>query len=230
MKYIALALTALLLIFSMPYSAHAQSIEFSKTVQELRDMNRLDPRQSPQFKTSQDVMKGHILDRTRKTVGEVHDVILSESGSIDSLEVEFDRLQMPTPVYISYSDMGIKPTSSGFITSFEDDQIQAVFPELLAGIATASGAENIYSTNKLIGKQVSAVDGRNLGKIDEILFDGQGGRASAMLVKMNYGRLRGTALAVPFGVANIDTSAAQTKVTVEKDVADAMIAVAEDIK
>lgn len=230
MKFMALAFTALLLAFSLPHAAQAQSIEFSKAVQDLRAMNRLNPRQSPQFKTSEEVMKGHILDRTRKTVGEIHDVLLGASGAIDSLHVEFDRLQLLAEVYIDYDDMGIKPTSSGYITSFEDEEIESVFPELLAGIATASGSETIYSTTKLIGKQISSVDGRNLGKIEEILFDGQGGRASAMLVKMNYGRLTGTALAIPFGVASIDTSGAQTKITVEKQMADAMIAVAKEIK
>ena len=230
MKFILLTAMAFMFAFSMPNIATAQSIEFSKAVQDLRNMNRLDPRQSPQFKTSEEVMKGHVLDRTRKTVGEVHDVIVGSSGAIEQLHVEFDRLQLSTEVYISYADMGVQPTSSGFITSFEDEQIQAVFPELLAGIATASGAENLYSTNKLLGRQVRSVDGRVLGKVDEVLFDGQGGRASALLVKMDFGRLTGTPLAIPFGVANVNTSSAQIKVLVEKQMADAMISVAEDLK
>lgn len=230
MKLILLAIAAFLLGAVIPNLASAQSIEFSKAVQELRSMNRLNPLQSPHFTPSKDVMKSHILDRSRKTVGEVHDVLLNQTGSIESIKVEFDRLRLPTEVFVDYDDMGMQPTTSGYITSFEDDQIQDVFPQLLAGIATASGAENVYSTNKLIGKDMVSPDGRKLGKVDEILFDGQGGRAAAMLVKMNYGRLTGTPLAIPFGVTKIDTSGSRVQVMVEKEMADAMISVAEDLK
>jgi len=216
-----------LFLVSAPLSVQAQSIEFTRAVQDLRKMNRVPPQQNPQYQSSEKVMKGHVMDRTKKTVGEIHDILLRPSGAIDSLHVEFDRLRLSTQVYVDYSDMGMRPTSSGYITSFEDDQIEAVFPELLANIQTAAGNEDILSTKKLIGRKVQSKDGRNLGQVEDILFDAEGGRADALFVKMNFGRLTGKGIAIPFGVARYETVNYNSVFQVTNRMADAMIEVAK---
>lgn len=223
-----LTLAAILMAFG---SAFAQDLGFNNALQTINKVNSYRPEKSPKHQGSQDILKDRILDSRNRVVGNVNDVILSRNGSIKLIDADFDRLKLGTDqLIINYDDFSIRPVSNGYKMSYTDDQIEEVFPELLANIATASGegSETAFSLKKIVGADVKAKDGRKLGKVQDVLFDSLGGRAELIFVAMDYKSARGEGAAIPFNVAKYDTDYKSVIATVPNDMADAMIQYAKD--
>ncbi len=220
------ALVTLALLIANP--AMAQDITYSRYLENLNQINKARPEQSPKFQASKDILNDRILDSTNRVVGEVKDLLLTRSGSIENLNANFNRLKLGTDdLYVSYNDLNIRPVTNGYKMSYTDDQIEEIFPTLLANMASAAGADqDEYSLKKIVGATVKAKDGRTLGKVEDVLFDQLGGRAELLLVSMNYKALRGKTLAVPFSLAKYDASESTLGVTMPDEMAEAMIAYA----
>ena len=221
-------LSAVVLSFSaIPLSVHAQSAV--RINQHISDLNQIKPLQNPAWQRSADVLKSRILDRKNKVVGDLEDIIVGQQGVVDSLKVDLNRLQLGTEVYLNYNNMNIRSAERAYITNFDDDRIEEIYPELLANIESASGGDNgLISIKNLNNADVEAEDGRRLGKVEEIMFDiNSGNRAEALIIRVRASGIRGTSVAVPFYMPRYDVeSATRYNVVVSNAEADAILDVA----
>lgn len=223
-----LTLAAIIMALS---PAYAQDFGFNNALQTINKVNSYRPEKSPKHQGAADILKDRILDSRNRVVGNVNDVILSRNGSIKLIDTDFDRLKLGTDnLIISYDDFNVRPVSNGYKMSYTDDQIEEVFPELLANIATAAGegSETAFSLKKIVGAEVKSKDGRKLGTVQDVLFDSLGGRAELIFVGMDYKSARGEGVAIPFNVAKYDATYKAVSLTVPNDMADAMIEYAKE--
>ncbi len=213
-----------LALFLSAASFQAQAGDYERFLETLTEINRIDPLQAPSYERDDDILKRHILDRKNRVVGEVQDVILTPEGSISSLFVKFDRLRLNTSVYLNYRDMRIRPVSNGYALSFDDEQIENMYPVFLANIETAAGEEGeTVSARSLVGASVKSSDGRKVGKVKHVMFGSRGGQAEVLYIAMIYGILRGKSIAVPYDAVKFDSNGKKPKLTVSEEQADAMI-------
>lgn len=224
--------TAILLISGlvMAVPAHAQDITYLRYLENLNEINSYRPEQSAKHERSEEILNDRILDSTNRVVGEVKDVLLTRSGSIETLNADFNRLKLGTDeLFVDYGDLSMRPVSNGYKMSYSDDQIEDLVPALLANMATAAGGDqDSYSLKKLIGAKVKAKDGRTLGNVEDVLFDNLGGRAELLFIEMKYRSARGESLAIPFSLAKYSASGKTIAITVPDQMADAMITHAKD--
>jgi sporulation protein YlmC with PRC-barrel domain len=206
-----------------PVSASAQQ-DYASFLQRLSQANRMQPLQNPEYTRGQTVLNWNILDRRNKVVGEVDDVIIGARGGITSISADFNRLRLGQKVYLNYGKMSIRPASNGYVLGYADDQIENLYPSLLADIETASGidADN-FSAVKLIGAPVVSDDKRKLGTVEDILFTGNGTRAAALYVNLTHGTTRGKTTAIPFDLVQYDPGRNDVKVMLTAEQADALI-------
>ena len=216
-----IVLLSIILLFTYPVEVQAGNADVMQGVKRLEQINKRKPEQSSNYERSKDVLSGRMLDKTNRVVGKLNDIVLDRSGSIEMLDINFDRLRIDAKrLNLNYGQFGIRPASNGYKMSYTDDQIIELVPELLANIETASGRNtNTYSVKKLIGRTVYSRDGRKIAKISDILFDSAGNRAEFALVKMEYKGVRGKKFAIPFSVPSYRGK----KISVKNDFADAMI-------
>lgn len=225
MRILAIVFFAVFLMISRPAAADT----YTNTLLTITDMNRIQPLQNPEYETSARISARRVTDSKNKVVGEVRDVILNKNGSISSLQIEFDRLGLGTPVYMDYSANRIDEISNGYALRFEDDQIEELYPSMLAGIETAAGEQqDTFSVQKLKGAAVMTKDGRKIGNVQEVLFNKRGRRAEALLLAMLIGGMRGETLAIPIGMTEIEPASGKVKATIENKQADAIIDYAKE--
>ena len=184
---------------ALSFEVRAQGGDYNRFLETLSDLNRIKPLQNHKYDPAADILERRILDRKHKVIGEVHDVILTRDGSIASLRVEFDRLHLGGEVFLNYPAMRLKPVSNGYALGFDGDQIENMYPELLANVETASGAgDENFSVQALSGAPVLSRDGRRLGKVETVLFGSRGQRAEALYIAVERGVPRTFSVAVPF--------------------------------
>ncbi len=212
-------LAALICVFAT--SAIAQDIGASTSM--LSEINRIAPLQNPEYRRTKEILGRKMLDGKHRVVGTVNDVIFSRNGSIISLLVDFDRLRLDAPVYLNYNTLEIKPAGNGYEISFHDDDIEKVYPQILAETETAAGGEDDMSLAKTVGADVLTSDGRAVGRIQDILFGSNGERAEAVYVTLTTGVLQGKSVAVPIKTVTFDGSTGKTRASVSNEMADAMI-------
>lgn len=222
-----LSLSLLVGACMLPLSAaHAQGA--TQAIQQLSALNRINPMQNPAYDTADEVLNRKIVDRTNKVVGEIKDINIRENGTIDTIAVDFDRLALSGTVYLNFREMRMRTTDSSFELAMNSDEIENVYPELLSNIETASGGEDaVYSMKKLDGVNVSASDGRNLGKVKDILFSSRGNSVVALFVELTHGINRGETMAIPFRETTMKTKTGRLYAEVNEALADAMLEMAD---
>ncbi len=220
LSFICLAVTSLA-------ATPALLADYNSQSEKISDMNRNNPLQSPQLDKSADILGRRMLDRKNKVVGSIQDIVLNENGNIAYLNVKFDRMQLSRPVFVNYSRFNVSTVSNGYAMTMNDDEIEALYPELLADIETAAGEDDTYSLRKLQGMKVSTLAGRDIGTIEDVLFGANGKRAEAIYVKMSSGNLRGKGVAIPFGEVDFANSAMTRQASITEDTARAMSDVAK---
>jgi len=224
---IAKILVALLLISLC--TAHQASAQTNRALEQLSELNRINPLQNPEFDRSDKILKRKIIDRKNKVVGRVDDIIVNQNGTIASLKTDFDRLRLGSDINLNYRNLRIKTASNAYTLGMDSDEIVELFPQLLANIETASGSnDNAYSVEKLVGSSLRAKDGRRIGKVDSILFGANGGIVRAIYAELTYGTLRGETIAIPFRSANFKMERGRLIGTLDNQFADAVIEVADD--
>jgi sporulation protein YlmC with PRC-barrel domain len=217
---IRIFLAALVCVFATPVIAQ----DVGASTQMLSEINRIAPLQNPEYRRTKEILGRKMLDGSHRVIGEVQDVVFARNGSIISLLVEFDRLRLGAPAYLNYNSLSIKPAGNGYEVSINDEEIEKVYPQILAETESASGTEDDMSLAKTIGADVNAYDGRAVGRIEDILFGSNGERAEAVYVTMTSGILRGKQIAVPIKSVTFDNSTGKTKAMVSNEMADAMTA------
>lgn len=214
MKYLKIALATCVLgsaLYAAPINAQER---YGATLDALTAINRTPPLQNYEFDTSAQILSRRILDRKNKTVGEVRNVVVNDSGSISSLAVEFNRLRLPADVFLNYREMVQRPASKGYILTLDDDTLEDRFAELLAATETAAGRSDIHSVRDMIGALLkSRENNQKIGVVRDVLFSNDGENAAALYVEMTLGLLRGTYVAIPFAMPKWQQEAARTKKT-----------------
>ncbi len=212
-------LLILLSFFMVLPAANAQN--YGETYQQIQDLNIGNPANGQRFDRVDQVLKRKVQDRKSNVVGTLHDILLSPNGYVDSIQVEFDRLQKREKIDMNYSDAAIKAVPSAYIlTLYSKEEVEELYPTLLANIQTAAGAEDIYSAKNIIGAVVRTDTGRVMGKVENVLFDNQGDRARALYVKMS-GSNR-SEIAMPFSIAKFDFANGRKDILISEEQAKAL--------
>lgn len=217
----------MLALLAMPQIGFAQ--QTARSLERLSELNRINPLQNPEYVRSDDVLTRKIIDRKNKVIGEVKDITLRNNGTIDTIATNFDRLRLGDTVYLDFRQMSIRPVTNAYSLAMASEEVVDFYPQLLANIATASGEEDgAFSSKKIIGSNIYAQDGRNIGHVHQIMFGSNGTLASALLVEVNIGTTRGDYVAVPFRMTELSSKSGKLQGTVTNDLADAIIEVAKN--
>lgn len=164
----------------------------------LAQYNRIAPEQNPQWESADSTMKSNIQDRKNKVVGSLENIIVSDNGAIQSLEVDLNRIQLGE-ASLNYRELQIESSERSYALAMDDNRIKEVFPEILANIDTAAGnSSSSISVKNLIGTNIRADDGRRIGKVADVMFSKNGDRAVALLAEINYKTIRREKVALPF--------------------------------
>lgn len=214
-------------LISLPVAAQ----NYVQDIERVSELNRISPLQNPKYDKAEDVLSRRILDRKNKVVGHVEDVIIGENGALRFLNADLDSLRLGS-ISFNYGQMGIKSVSNAYALSIDEEQVENLFPTLLAEMETAAGSEDdVFSVRKIMGASVKAKDGRSIGKVSEVLFGGDATRVEALNINVRSGALRDENVAVPFGRAMEIKDVARTKVIiVSNSMADAVLAYAKENK
>jgi sporulation protein YlmC with PRC-barrel domain len=229
MKKLALLVASLLCLTIAPaFAAGETDLGMLETLSEL---NRIQPLQNPAYTRLAKIEERNLLDRKNRVVGQVKDVIIGDRGQISSLNVEFDRLRMRDTVFLNYADMNIRPSSNGYILTYDKDQIEDLYPSFLSSMESAAGTDSdVFSAKKLPGAMVETADGRRLGIVEDVLFANEGARVEALFVNIKMGVLRGKTIAIPYSMGKFQQTGTGRFVKVSNADADTVLAFAAQEK
>jgi len=226
MRVLTITAFALIAILFAPSQTWGQS---NRTLEQLSQLNRINPLQNPEYEQGRKVINRKIIDRKNKVVGRVEDIIVNQNGTIASIKTDLDRLRLGSSVHLNYRNMRIRTVSNAYALNMDSDEIADFYPQLLADIETASGADNdSFSMKKIIGASLRAKDGRRLGKVENVLLGSNGAVVRAVYAKLAYGTQRGDTIAVPFRNVAFTSKNGRLSGTIENDVADAILKIADD--
>jgi sporulation protein YlmC with PRC-barrel domain len=196
MKTLLTFILSAAMTLSLAAGASAQSLD--PYYETLAQYNSIAPKQNPQWEGAESTMKSNIQDNKNKVIGDLKNIIVSENGSIQSLEVDLNRIQLGA-TSLNYRELQIKSSARSYALAMDDKRIKEVFPEILAGIDTAAGdSTSSISVKNLVGADIRADDGRRIGKVDDVMFSRNGDRVTALLVNVKYKTIRGETIALPF--------------------------------
>lgn len=219
-------IVAALILFISTAPVLAQS---NRALEQLSQLNRINPLQNPEFDRDSKIINRKIIDRKNKVVGRVQDVIINPNGTIASIVTDFDRLRLGDDIALNYRNLNIRSRADSYAMNMDSDEIRDFYPQLLADIETASGdGNNTFSVRKLSGAQILAEDGRRIGKVKNVLFANNGGIVRAINAELSYGTHRGDTVAIPFRNVNFQTVRGRLQGKVSDDFADAMMDIADN--
>ncbi len=205
---------------AMPVYAENSTADLLRFQKELATLNRIKPLQNPRYESAQDVLGGRVLDSTNKVVGELHDVLIGREGGIASLLVSFDRLRLGTDVYLNYVSLGIQNVTNGYRLGFNDDEINEIYPELLANIESAAGDDDMYSLKDILNKPVKTDDNRTIGSVETVFFDKEEDFVRSVYLHIKYQNIREHGVAIPLSALDIKNTNGRLSVTIDHDMAD----------
>lgn len=216
---------AMVLAFS-PVSYAQDSTGFTPALEML---NRVNPKQNDQFTRATRIVGNDIRDNKSRTVGEVQDIVIDKEGNIVSIRSDLDRLNFGGPdLSLDYAELDMRPVSGGYALPMDDSNIQDIYPQLLASIATAAGdSSSLLSMDNLIGADIESADGRRIGRVEDVLFDRTGSRAEALMVRVNYRAVRGKSVAVPLNMPQYVPTGGRPEVVISAAQADALLNLAD---
>lgn len=204
--------------------AQASELRLSPFYDALSDMNSMPALQRPSFKQGGDILADNILDSKSRVIGEIDDVIVSSDGSVYSVAAEFDRLALRQSVFMRFDSLQMKGISNGYRIGFDREQIEDIYPTLLADIETAAGSDaSQFSLSSFEGGRLKSESGRSIGDISEVLFDEFGERAQAVFVTSKFRGLKGETVAVPFDQGRFESRGSKTDVILDNKSSDILI-------
>ncbi len=215
-----LKITILLLcILAMPVQAQGKL-----TLQQaITKMNRIQPLQNPRYETADQVLGRNILDSSQKVAGEVKDIIINqENGNVSSILADFDRLNLNQPAYLNFESLDIKSFSKGYGIGFRSEVIKEIYPTLLADIETA-GNGNMIGLKSIINRRVTTNEGKNIGRVDNVLFNRKATRAIGLHVNVTSGTIFDEGITIPFVLAQFVEKDSGPEAQINQLVADYMV-------
>lgn len=215
-----LKITILLLcILAMPVQAQGKL-----TLQQaITKMNRIQPLQNPRYETADQVLGRNILDSSQKVAGEVKDIIINqENGDVSSILADFDRLNLNQPAYLNFESLDIKSFSKGYGIGFRSEVIKEIYPTLLADIETA-GNGNMIGLKSIINRRVTTNEGKNIGRVDNVLFNRKATRAIGLHVNVTSGTIFDEGITIPFVLAQFVEKDSGPEAQINQLIADYMV-------
>ena len=178
---------------------------YTQNIDQLKRINNYRPEQSARHMRARKILGSRMLDSTNRVVGEVNDLILDRSGSINMMDIDFNRMRLDTKsLMIGYGDMRVRPATNGYKMGQTDDEVKAMLPELLNNMETASGKNTkVLSLKKLLGSDLYNQDGDRIARIEDVLFSSTGSRAELLYIQMKERTVRGEEFAIPFSQIRI---------------------------
>ena len=226
MKLLHITLLTMIIAAATPVTVMAQD---ARTLEQLSDLNRMNPLQNPKYERWDRVVGRKLIDRKNKVVGKVEDIIINDNGTIASMKADFSRMRLGDNVYLNYRSMRIRANDNAFELGLDADELEEFFPEFLANIETASGDnEDTFSVRKLVGTKLYSEKGKKIGEIENILFGNSGSIVRAIYVELSYGTLRGETLAIPFRNVEFKSKQGRLQGYVSNGFVDAMTHVADN--
>lgn len=225
-----LRILAILSILAMPtIAAPANAQGLNPYLETLNKLNDIKPMQNPNWERSSNTLKSRVLDKKNKVIGDLNDIIITPQGTISTLNVDLNRLQLGE-VPLNYSKLDIEAAPRAYTMEYAEEQIEEFYPELLANIDTAAGnTASQISVKSLVGSSVYASDGRRIGDVEEVMFSERGERAEALLIRVNYKTVRGENVAIPFSSAKYEPNGSRFKVSVSNSDAETILQFADDL-
>jgi len=228
MKILSLITIVAVAVIIMQNPLKADSSNVSIDVrQQLQELNRFKPLQNPKFERGTDVLDRRIIDRKNKVIGEVEDLVVSSAGRVTAIRADLDRLHLSQEVFLNVEEFRIIPLSDAFGIQSDSEDIKSQYPQLLASIETAAGdGTDSFSAKNIIGIRLWTRDGRNLGEVDDILFNQEGNAILAIYTRLDYQNLRGSEVAIPFNNISFEQKRRRFSGVLDNDFADAVIEIA----
>lgn len=194
----------------------------------LIEMNRIKPLQNPRYETADEVLNRNILDSTKKVAGEVKDVILNQrDGKINSIVADFNRLNLNQDVFLNYESLDIKSFSKGYGLGYRNDVIEEIYPSLLSGTETAGQGDHI-SLSSIIDRRVVTSDGKNIGRVENVLFNRNATKAVGLYVSVTAGAIFEEGIVIPFILGKNITKPSGPETQIHPKVAAHMIKYLKD--
>lgn len=222
-------LLALVILLMLPHtSVQAQSQGFSRTLDRLSAMNRINPLQNRDFERSDKVLNRDIQDRKNKIVGMVKDINVQRNGTIETINADFDRLRLSNEVPLNFSELNVRSREDSYVLNLDASDIEDFYPQLLANIDTASGdGVETISVKRIVGSELVAEDGRRIGRVDQVLFNSNGSRVDGLFVELSKGGKRGDTAAIPFRAARFDVKNGRLRTRISNRLTEALDKVAK---
>ncbi len=220
--------TPILLVLALGVIAFMTQQSFGQAASayqlQLGEMNQMKPLQNPLWQRSVDMMKFRILDRKNKVAGTLKDIIISDRGALSSLKVDLDRMQLNEEIFLGSEDLKFMSGDRAFVLQYDEAEMKDLYPIILNNLDTAAGSmSDSISLDSLLRADVRAQDGRNLGKVEEVLFSRNGGDASALLIRVRYRTIAGENVAIPFSSVSYEPDGKTFHVIIPNNQADDII-------
>lgn len=200
MKNTTLLVLSALSLAVFPVTSQGQ--EINTYFETLNNYNHIQPLQNPLWQRSTDILKDNITDSKNKVLGEVEDVLIGSNGAIEYVQADLDRMRIGSQVPLNYSQLAMSATSRGYAIGFDENQIEELYPQLLANIDTAAGGEmGLISVSQLVGSDVRTANNQKIGKVEEVMFSQTGTSVEALVIRVRYRSVGGESVAIPFSDA-----------------------------
>lgn len=205
MKFLTLFVTLILLVMPAAplWAEEASDPTFALT---LGEYNRVNPKQSNLYTRGSRLTGGRVFDAHDRTIGDLDDIIIDNSGNIKALQSSLNRLPHGgADLSLDYSSLNIAPTNGGYKLNQTETQLADMMPQLLSSIATAAGpGSGALSVKDLIGASVQSEKGARIGKIEDVIFEQSGAHVYALLIRVNYKSVAGKSISVPMEAAQYE--------------------------
>jgi sporulation protein YlmC with PRC-barrel domain len=184
---------------ALSVQSHAQeNIATAALVETLSTLNRNKPLQNPSYQADSRLLSRSILDQKNKVVGQVQDIIMDNTGAIEALEINFNRLRLGT-AYLNYRDMRFTQTSQGYQIGLDTPQLRSLFPEFPKAMPTEpQQGDMVFRLSRLSGAPIKLENNNTLGKVVAVLFNRAGTRAEALFIEVKYKPGTPDTLAIPY--------------------------------
>ncbi|MFP4097354.1 MAG: PRC-barrel domain-containing protein [Alphaproteobacteria bacterium] len=210
-------------------ASEGKNIDSVAFQEQIKRHNRIKPLQNPRYEQSKDILKRNVLDNKNKAIGEVQDIAFDTSGQVFSLKVNFDRLNLRRSVYLNRNTLDIGSVSAGYRLGFNEEEVESLYPVLLASIETASGenGEDILNLSDLLGITLIDSNGQIIGDLQDVLFDKNGAYVRSIYVNINYRGIYNKGVALPLSVLSFEEKNGKSYAVIDEAYVDSILEMAE---
>jgi hypothetical protein len=193
-----------LLAFLLAFPAFAQVQTPMKPEQlaymaRLESFNSTNPAMSPAYEKPEQFLRRNVLDSAKRIVGTSRDLIIDESGNVQQLAVNVNRINGIGGNNVMYFDFGSvtrQRESHALQLPVQSDEIKTNMPQYLS---PSSGAgRDRFALSRLRGAQLRYSNGELIARIREGLLSDSGNRLEALVLDDIRGGGASRKIAIPY--------------------------------